>query len=184
MVGTASPTTIAGASVLQIGSDKLTEANSNGQLVIGKNNGSSTRKFRLGLDDNYHLSMGDFGHSNDNTYAPQVTIRWDNGNVGIGVPVPTEKLEVQGMVKATALKADSLTIGQYTFDENAMQLLSFLVKGELDVELYNLEQKEYMYAADYAPFDDDRRRIFTWRRKEANGEGVRVSQGTWRLQII
>ena len=100
MVGTAAPTTIAGASVLQIGSDKLTEANSNGQLVIGKNNGSSTRKFRLGLDDNYHLSMGDFGHSNDNTYAPQVTIRWDNGNVGIGVPVPTEKLEVQGMVKA------------------------------------------------------------------------------------
>lgn len=46
------------------------------------------------------------------------------------------------------------------------------------VQIFNLAHGEYMYAADYAPFDDDRRRVFTWRPKNP------VSQGTWRLEPV
>jgi 1-phosphatidylinositol phosphodiesterase len=41
--------------------------------------------------------------------------------------------------------------------------------------IYNTHQKEYLYAADYKPFDKDRRRVFTWR------PGDPVKQGYWRL---
>lgn len=44
-----------------------------------------------------------------------------------------------------------------------------------EVTIYNLAQREYLYAADYKPFDNDRRRVFTWR------PGVPVSQGNWRI---
>ena len=31
------------------------------------------------------------------------------------------------------------------------------------VRIFNLRHQEYLYAADYAPRDKDRRRVFTWR---------------------
>lgn len=45
-----------------------------------------------------------------------------------------------------------------------------------DVQIFNIHQGEYLYAASYQPFDRDRRRVFTWR------PGQPVSQGVWRLE--
>ncbi|MCB1073124.1 MAG: hypothetical protein KDK96_08515 [Chlamydiia bacterium] len=42
--------------------------------------------------------------------------------------------------------------------------------------IFNTKQQEYLYAADYEPFDDDRRRVFTWR------PGNPVNQGDWKLE--
>ena len=39
----------------------------------------------------------------------------------------------------------------------------------------NVCLNEYLYAADYEPFDEDRRRVFTWKKHEV------VKQGPWRL---
>ncbi|MBB6401597.1 hypothetical protein HNP92_000902 [Methanococcus maripaludis] len=46
---------------------------------------------------------------------------------------------------------------------------------KIDVQILNEYQNEYMYAADYKPFDKDRRRVFTWR------PGTKVNQGDWLL---
>jgi hypothetical protein len=42
-------------------------------------------------------------------------------------------------------------------------------------KIYNIAQKEYMYAADHDTFDSSRRQIFTWR------PGNYVYQGRWRI---
>lgn len=43
--------------------------------------------------------------------------------------------------------------------------------------IFNIYQQEYLYAASFAPFDKDRRRVFTWRKKNEA-----VSQGDWKLE--
>lgn len=43
--------------------------------------------------------------------------------------------------------------------------------------IFNTYHQEYMYAADYAPYDNERRRVFAWRRKNQN-----VSQGDWKIE--
>lgn len=42
--------------------------------------------------------------------------------------------------------------------------------------IYNTHHNEYLYAADYEPFDDLRRRVFTWQEK------VTVIQGFWQFK--
>lgn len=85
--------------------------------------------------------------------------------VRLGELKVTEKIEIGA----------TLTIGNITIGENELRILKALASGSLEVDLYNVKQDEFMYAADYAPFDDDRRRVFTWRRKG------RINQGRWRL---
>ncbi|MBD2385021.1 LamG domain-containing protein [Cylindrospermum sp. FACHB-282] len=80
-------------------------------------------------------------------------------------------LQVNGSMDITG----TLAIGQTVIGERELQILKALASGMLEVDLYNTKQDEYLYAADYAPFDDDRRRVFTWRRKG------RINQGRWRL---
>jgi len=46
------------------------------------------------------------------------------------------------------------------------------------VRIFNKQQGEYLYAADFSPFDDDRRRVFTWIL------GTPVTTGEWRLEDI
>jgi hypothetical protein len=68
-----------------------------------------------------------------------------------------------------------LRIGGVTIGETELRILQKLAAGQLQFDLYNVKQDEYAYAADYAPYDDDRRRVFTWRPKG------RINQGRWRL---
>jgi hypothetical protein len=75
-IGTPTPT-----GMLQVGS---TGTDSDGQIVIAKKNGSPNRKFRIGLDDNFNLSIGDFGNNSSDVYVPQITLNYSNGNVLIG----------------------------------------------------------------------------------------------------
>ena len=93
-----------------------------------------------------------------------------NGNVGIGTDGPGAKLDVKGTVKANALQVGNTSISEYE-----LQILKKLAAGQLEFDLYNTKQSEYLYAADYAPYDNDRRRVFTWR------PGDRINQGRWRL---
>lgn len=73
---------------------------------------------------------------------------------------------------------NALKIGGVQIGEHELRILQRLAAGQLDFDLYNIYQNEYAYAADYAPYDNDRRRIFTWRRK-----GERVGQGRWRISF-
>ncbi len=75
-----------------------------------------------------------------------------------------------------SVKVKSLQIGNTIIGERELLILKKLVAGQLAVDLYNLKQSEYLYAADYKPFDKDRRRVFTWRKKNQ-----RVNQGRWKL---
>lgn len=43
-------------------------------------------------------------------------------------------------------------------------------------QIYNKTHREYLYAADFKPYDSERRRVFTWRRK------YQVLQGDWKLK--
>jgi len=74
------------------------------------------------------------------------------------------------------VKVNALQIGNTTVGERELQILKKLAAGQLVVDLFNTKQKEYLYAGDYAPYDKDRRRVFTWRKK------TRVNQGYWMLQ--
>ncbi len=75
------------------------------------------------------------------------------------------------------VKMNSLQIGNTVIGERELQILKKLVAGKLVVDLFNTKQGEYLYAGDFAPYDKDRRRVFTWRRK------TRVNQGYWMLQF-
>jgi hypothetical protein len=70
-IGTTSP-----KGMLQVGS---VDANSDGQIVVAKRSGASNRKFRLGLDANYDLSIGDFENNLGDTYVPYLTIGFSTG---------------------------------------------------------------------------------------------------------
>jgi len=74
------------------------------------------------------------------------------------------------------LKVNGLQIGNTVIGEPELQILKKLAAGQLVVDLFNTTQGEYLYAADFAPYDNDRRRVFTWRRK------TRINQGYWMLQ--
>ncbi|MGH3913664.1 MAG: hypothetical protein ACRDTC_09660, partial [Pseudonocardiaceae bacterium] len=73
------------------------------------------------------------------------------------------------------VRAGSITIGSVTIGENELAILKKLAEGNLEFDLYNVKQDEYIYAGDYAPYDNDRRRVFTWRPKG------RINQGRWRI---
>jgi hypothetical protein len=73
---------------------------------------------------------------------------------------------------------NALQIGGVTIGANELRVLQRLAAGQLQFDLWNVIQNEYAYAADYSPFDNDRRHVFTWRRK-----GERVSQGRWQISF-
>jgi hypothetical protein len=70
-----------------------------------------------------------------------------------------------------------LRIGSTTIGENELQILQKLAAGQLQFDLFNIKQGEYAYAADYNPYDNDRRYVWTWRPKG------RVNQGRWRIDF-
>jgi hypothetical protein len=76
----------------------------------------------------------------------------------------------------SGLAAGKMQIGKATIGEHELQILSRLAAGHLEVDLFNVKQGEYLYAADYAPYDKDRRRVFTWRPKS------RPDQSRWILR--
>ncbi|MGH3943142.1 MAG: hypothetical protein ACRDTG_31870 [Pseudonocardiaceae bacterium] len=85
-------------------------------------------------------------------------------------------------VTSKALRIGNTSIGEAELSAlktlaagNLLGILQKLAAGTLEFDLYNVKQDEYAYAADYAPYDDDRRRIFTWRPKG------RINQGRWRI---
>lgn len=106
-----------------------------------------------------------------------------NGNVGIGIEEPgSYKLNVEGgdtRLGGALTVGQTLSIGRTMIGEHELKLLKALASGTLEFDLWNVYQDEYLYAADYAPFDNDRRRVFTWRRK-----GEQVNQGRWRLRFV
>ncbi len=75
------------------------------------------------------------------------------------------------------VKMNGLQIGNTVIGERELQILKKLVAGQLVVDLFNTKQGEHLSAGDFAPYDNDRRRVFTWRRK------TRASQGFWMLQF-
>jgi Concanavalin A-like lectin/glucanases superfamily len=94
-----------------------------------------------------------------------------------GIQFKDGNLDYDGMIDIYARIAvvAGLRIGDVTIGEHELRILQKLAAGQLQFDLYSVHQDEYAYAADYAPFDNDRRRIFTWRPKG------RVSQGRWRI---
>ncbi|MGI8331306.1 LamG-like jellyroll fold domain-containing protein [Actinomadura scrupuli] len=71
---------------------------------------------------------------------------------------------------------DGLSVGGVTIGAQELTILKRLAAGQLQFDLWNVAQNEYAYAADYSPFDNDRRYVFTWRTK-----GARVNQGRWQI---
>jgi hypothetical protein len=95
-IGCTSPT-----QALQVGRADTGNGSFDGQIVLGKTDGTQNRRlFKIGLDSNYHLSIGDYGYTGAESYSPYVTIKYnDGGKVGIGTTSPGEKLEVNGDIK-------------------------------------------------------------------------------------
>lgn len=110
-IGTTAP-----RSMLQVGSVEAGSP-SDGQIVIGRTDGgASHRKMRIGLDANYHLSIGDFGPRTGDTYNPHVTVNYSNGNVGLGTTAPAAKLHLSsGTVLVDGNAATGLQVFGSTF---------------------------------------------------------------------
>jgi len=62
------------------------------------------------------------------------------------------------------VKVSGLQIGNTIIGERELQILKKLAAGQLVVDLFDTKQREYLYAGDYAPYDKDQRRVFTWRK--------------------
>ncbi len=77
------------------------------------------------------------------------------------------------------VQVNSLQIGSTVIGEKELQILLSLAAGELQVDIYNTDHQEYLYAAsDYFDYDTNRRRVFTW-----NTQDEQVGQGRWRLDF-
>ena len=97
-----------------------------------------------------------------------------------GLMFKTGDLNSDNLINVYANEAilNALQIGGVTIGANELRVLQRLAAGQLQFDLWNVIQNEYAYAADYSPFDNDRRHVFTWRRK-----GERVSQGRWQISF-
>ncbi len=69
--------------VLQIGNDN--EGDNSGQLILTKHKtDGATRSFKVGLDENFAFSIGDYGNSEGTRiYTPALTIDWNKRNVNV-----------------------------------------------------------------------------------------------------
>jgi hypothetical protein len=109
-IGTTSPKT-----TLQLGDASSGVSDNTGELTLAKTVGGGHRKFKLGLDANYSLSIGDYGTNADDTYSSYFTMTYA-GNVGIGTINPDAKLTVQGTIHSTEIKIDlHVPIPDYVF---------------------------------------------------------------------
>lgn len=87
--------------------------NSDGTIVITKNINNNIRNFKFGYDDSFNFIMGDFGDAsssrswkyqfyiNQNAPANSLSIS-SSGNISIGTTDYTNKLNVNGNVKASS----------------------------------------------------------------------------------
>jgi hypothetical protein len=89
-IGTTTPKT-----TLQLGDASTGVLDNTGELTLAKTVGGGHRKFKLGLDSNYGLSIGDYGTNASDAYSPYITIQY-SGYVGIGTVAPDRKLDVVG----------------------------------------------------------------------------------------
>ena len=105
-----------------------TSTNSDGTIVISKYDASSTvRNFKFGYDDNFNFIMGDFGdqtfpqtwtrqfYINSNAPANSLFIS-STGNVSIGTTINTHKLNVDGIINATALSGSGTNITNLNYN--------------------------------------------------------------------
>jgi hypothetical protein len=94
---------------LSIGTPATT---SDGTLTISRNN-LGFRNFKFGYDANFNFCMGDFSNAvSGNTWrSTDLTIRWETGNVGIGITPQTQKLYVNG---SSYINGDSTINGTLT----------------------------------------------------------------------
>ncbi len=69
------------------------------------------------MSGGYGNSLQFWGYSNTVNLGPKLTIK-DNGNVGIGTTTPTEKLSVNGNIKAKRLIVTQTGWADYVFDKN------------------------------------------------------------------
>jgi Concanavalin A-like lectin/glucanases superfamily len=97
-----------------------------------------------------------------------------------GLAIKTGYLDSDDLVDVYANTAvlNGLSVGGVAISAAELQVLKRLAAGQLQFDLWNVQQNEYAYAADYSPFDGDRRYVFTWRRK-----GERVNQGRWQISF-
>jgi hypothetical protein len=118
-----------------------------------------------------------------------IEFRHSNGSQGIGFAYSTVyatganadqdlRLKARGNGRVTALgtlQTDRIRVGDQEIGASEVAVLKRLAAGELTIDLYNTAQREFLYAADCCAYDNDRRRVFTWRPKS------RISQGAWKL---
>jgi len=113
---------------------------SDGQLTLAKSGGDgSVRAFRIGLDSTYALSIGDSG-GGGGTYSPQMTLKYDTGNVGIGTTGPGSLLHLYApttssvdFVKFSSADGGDIRVGkQLGFSNDAI----FGVWSNNDVSFY------------------------------------------------
>jgi hypothetical protein len=96
---------------LQIGDASMPNSQGMMRFASRSGTGGATRSWDIGVpegdenigDEFYSFVIDDFNHGTE----PEVVVRWDSGNVGIGTSTPVSKLQVIGTVTATAFNPPS-----------------------------------------------------------------------------
>lgn len=79
-IGTDGPLVIEKTKVLQIGDDKI---EGSGELIFGRKTGGNDRSYKIGINNDMSLSIGDYGFANNNSYTEYLSIQRVTGLVNI-----------------------------------------------------------------------------------------------------
>lgn len=131
-----------------VSGDMTDVGNINSIFKVTQGSGNAKLNVHSVMSDRDYLSLYVSSNTSTNTTTRPLVLQYNYGNVGIGVVAPSEKLEVNGNVKATSFlgNLDGTYVNKLTGYTKATAIVALDVEDSLNTALGKLEYKtDFIY---------------------------------------